>query len=344
MSGQRPNSDDEFNRLVRKLAETRAAEPARQARRRASRGRKQAWRSWGVVIALAAVAAFALLQARHPSTVSSGRSIAPAITSSAPAIASSAPAIASSAPAIAVAAPPALPFAGTPAQTWAGGAAGIVVPAAKPVGDFTAAQVEAAYQTSRELLIAGNLNKSTLLGGPPTAFADLLTSQERAEFLASLNTKGVDKAGRPLSTRVEVTSFAPGSAELIGVVKVQGSMSAKSVVFSGTTALAINVNYLFAYAVEPPGNPTDWTRVVAHQYGAFDFAPWGDPGGPLTPWDDTGGDHAGALCGSTDGYLRPDYPSVGGPAAGPTPSGPYMNPYSNAGADGSAVCAQTTHT
>ena len=72
-------------------------------------------------------------------------------------------------------------------------------------------------------------------------------------------------------------------------------MSAKSVVFSGTTALAINVNYLFAYAVEPPGNPTDWTRVVAHQYGSFDFAPWGDPGGPLTPWDDTGGDHAGAL-------------------------------------------------
>ena len=306
MSGRRPNSDDEFNRLVRKLAEASAAERARQAKRRASRARKQAWTSAGVVIVLAAVGTFAWLQLRHPSTVSAGRSIAPAITSSAPAIVSSATATAS-------AAPPVLPFSGTPAQTWADGAAGIVVPAAKPVGDFTAAQVEAAYQTSRKLLIAGNLNKPTLLGGPPTAFADLLTSQERAEFLARLNTKGVDQAGRPLSTRVEVTSFAPGSAELIGVIKVQGSMSAKSVVFSGTTALAINVNYLFAYAVEPPGNPTDWTRVVAHQYGSFDFAPWGDPGGPLTPWDDTGGDHAGALCGSTDGYLRPDYPSVGGP-------------------------------
>src|ERR1700735_2450991 len=104
MSGQRPNSDDEFNRLVRKLAETRAAEPARQARRRARRGRKEAWRSWGVVIALAAGARFALLQARHPSAASSGRSSAPAITSSAPAIASSAPAIAG-------AAPPVLPFA-----------------------------------------------------------------------------------------------------------------------------------------------------------------------------------------------------------------------------------------
>jgi len=296
----------------------------------------QAWTRVGLAIVLAAVGTFAWLHLRHPSTVSAGLSIAPTIASSAPTIASSAPTITD--------APPVLPFAGTPAQTWADGAAGIVVPAAKPVGSFTAEQVAAAYQTSRNLLIAGNLNKTTLLGGPPTAFADLLNSQERALFLDSLNTKGVDQAGRPLSTRVEVTSSAPGSAELIGVIKVQGSMSAQSVVFSGVTALAVNVNYLFAYAVEQPGNPTGWTRVVAHQYGSFDFAPRGDPGGPLTPWDDTGGEHAGALCGSTDGYLRPDYPSVSGPTAGPTPSGPFMNPYSKAGADGSAACAQTTHT
>jgi hypothetical protein len=331
MSGQQPNSDDEFYRAVRELVEGTAGQRARQPKRQARRARRQAWMSAGVVIVLAAVGTFAWLQLRHPSTVDADHSAVPAIADSV-------------VPTRADAAPPVLPFAGTPAQTWADGAAGIVVPAAKPVGDFTAAQVEAAYQTSRELLIAGNLNKPTLLGGPPTAFADLLTSQERADFLGGLNTKGVSKAGSPLSTRVEVTSFAPGSAELIGVIKVQGSMSAKSVVFSGTTALAVNVNYLFAYAVEPPGNPTDWTRVVAHQYGSFDFAPWGDPDGPLTPWDDTGGDHAGALCGSTDGYLRPDYPSAGGSAADPTPSGPFMNPYSNAGANGSAVCAQTTHT
>jgi len=326
MSGQPRDSDDEFYRAVRELA---AGAAAGQAKREAGRARKRAWTA-GVVIVLAAVGTFGWLQLRHPSTVSAGRSTPPTIASVAPTIAD--------------AASPALPFAGTPAQTWADDAAGIVVPAAKPVGNFTAAQVEAAYQTSRKLLIAGNLNKATLLGGPPTAFAGLLTSQQRADFLGRLNTKGVDKAGRPLSTRVEVTSFAPGSAELIGVIKVQGSMSAKSVVFAGSTALAINVNYLFAYAVEQPGNPTDWTRVVAHQHGSFDFAPWGDPGGPLTPWDDTGGDHAGALCGSTDGYLRPDYPSESASAAGPTPSGTFMNPYSNAGADGSAVCAQTTHT
>jgi hypothetical protein len=327
MSGQRRNSDDEFYRAVRELAERAAADRARQAKRQARRARTSA----GVVIVLAVAGAFAWSQLRHPSTVSAGPSAAPTI--------------ASTAATMAAAAPPALPFAGTPAQTWADGAAGIVVPAAKPVGDFTAAQVEAAYQTSRKLLIAGNLDKATLLGGPPTAFADLLNSQERALFLGNLNKKGVNQAGSPLSTRVEVTSFAPGSAELIGnAIKVQGAMSAKSVTFLGTTALAIDVNYLFAYAVERPGNPTDWTRIVAHQYGSFDFASWGDPGGPMTPLDDTWGDHAGALCGSTDGYLRPDYPSESASAPGPTPSGPFTNPYSNSGVDGSAVCAQTTHT
>ena len=109
------------------------------------------------------------------------------------------------------------PFAGTPANSWANGAAGIVITAAKPVGQFTAAQVEAAYQTSRKLLIAGDLNRPTLLGGPPTAFADLLTSQQRAKFLGGLNKKGAE-GGNPLSTRRWVMSFAPGSTQLIGGV------------------------------------------------------------------------------------------------------------------------------
>jgi hypothetical protein len=55
--------------------------------------------------------------------------------------------------------PPADPFAGTPAENWANGESGIVIPAAKPVGSFTAAQVMKAYQTTRQLLIAANLDK-----------------------------------------------------------------------------------------------------------------------------------------------------------------------------------------
>jgi hypothetical protein len=355
MSGQRRYSDDEFDRALRELAEGTAGEPrfreasaaerARQAKQQAKRARKQSrrrrgrgqperdsrgrattWTSVSVVLVLVAAGAFIWLQVRPPSTGTTAAPIAPAVAPVAPA---------------ADAAPPADPFTGTPANTWANGAAGIVVPAAKPVGNFTAAQVEAAYQTTRKLLIAADLNKPTLLGGAPTAFADLLTSEQRAQFLGGLNKMGTNQGGYPLSTRRWVMSFAPGSTQLIGsVVKVQGTMSAKSVSDSGTTALAITVNYLFTYAIEPPGVPTDWMRLLAHQYGSFDFAQWNDPGGRLEPWDQTIIGHAGLRCGSTDGYLHPDYPSERASGAGGTQSGPALNPYSNATdvPGGGAVC------
>ena len=57
--------------------------------------------------------------------------------------------------------PPANPFAGSPAQGYADAAAGIVVPAAHPVGKFSTAQVAAAYAKTRQLLV-------TPCSSPPT--------------------------------------------------------------------------------------------------------------------------------------------------------------------------------
>ena len=220
-----------------------------------------------------------------------------------------------------------------------------MTPAARPVGGFTAAQVAAAYASTRKLLIAADLDRQTLLGGPPTAFAKLLTAEQRATFLASLNKIGLDKAGSRLSTRLWVASFAPGSAELIGnVVKVHGTMSARPVAESGGVALAIVVNYIFAYAIEPPHQPADWMRLLDHQYGSIDFAPWDDPGGALEPWDRTIIGHAGIQCGTTDGYIHPDYPSER--SANVSESGPAVNPYSSATSipGGGAACGRTTGT
>jgi len=241
--------------------------------------------------------------------------------------------------------PPSDPFAGTPADGWADGAAGIVPPPTGPVGGFTAAQVAAAYATTRKLLIAGNLDRQTLLGGPPTAFAKLLTAKQRAQFLGGLNKKGVQKGGYPVSTRKWVASFAPGSAELIGnVIKVHGTMSARAVRESGTVVLAIEVNYIFGYAIEPPHHPADWMRLVDHQYGSIDFAPWDDPGGALEPWDRTIIGNAGVQCGITDGYIHPDYPSDR--SVGARESGTAIHPYSTATSvpGGGGVCGRTTGT
>lgn len=240
--------------------------------------------------------------------------------------------------------PPADAFAGTPADHWPDGAAGIVVPAPGPAGEFTAAQVAAATQITRKILIAANLNWPTLNGGAPTAFAGLLSSQQRAYFIGNLDKTGL-RNGSVLSTRGMVTSFAPGTVSFVtSVVKVYGSMSAGTAVFSGRTTLRVTVDYLFAYAVEPPGHPADWMRIVTHEYGSVYFAQWDDPGGPLEPWVETETSSAGGQCGMTDGYIHPAYPN--GARSGVRPSGTPVDPYSTAVPPSSSkdACHPTTGT
>lgn len=234
------------------------------------------------------------------------------------------------------------PFLGTPANSWADGAAGIVTPPAEPVGRFTAAQVAAAYATTGGLVAAASLDRQTLLGGPPLALERLLTAGQRATFKAGLRAQGLGKDGRPRSTRSWVASFAPGTAQFDGsVIKVSGTMNAVAVTESGRQVLRVEVNYAFVYAVEPPGNSTDWTRVVTHQYGSVDFARWDDPHGALEPLDKTVVDPlSGVMCGPADGYLRPAFPSDGSTVA--QQSRLVIRPYSRAVPAASGVCTGTT--
>lgn len=233
------------------------------------------------------------------------------------------------------------PFLGTPANDWADGAAGIVAPPAEPVGGFTAAQVAAAYATTGELVAAASLDRQTLLGGPPAALERLLTARQRAAFTAGLGAHGVGKDGRPLSTRSWVASFAPGTAQLnSGVIKVSGTMNAVAVTESGRQVLRVEVNYSFVYAVEPPHNTTDWSRVVTRQYGSVDFARWDDPHGALEPWDKTVVDPlSGVACGPADGYIHPAYPSNGSITA--EQSRLVIRPYSRALPAATGACAST---
>jgi hypothetical protein len=240
--------------------------------------------------------------------------------------------------------PPADPFAGTTADQWADGAAGIVVPAAGPVGGFSRAQVTAAYETTRQLLIAANLDGRTLLGGAPAAFAKLLAPAQRAVFNAGLNKTGVTKSGYPVSTRAWVASFAPGSTELIGdVIKVHGTMSARAARGSGDAVLAVDVNYLFSYAVEPPNDPSDWTRVTDHVYGTFDFT-LSHGGGALEPWDRVAITNSGIHgCGTADGYIHPAYPGNG--SVDDRQIRPLIHPYSASAPlsdAGGAACGPAT--
>jgi hypothetical protein len=229
--------------------------------------------------------------------------------------------------------PPGDPFAGTPADHWSDGADSIVLPAAKPVGGFTRDQVKLAYQWTRKLLVAADLNTATLLGGAPTAFAKLLTKPDRTWFLNGLNKKGVDKQGAALSTRGMVMSFPPGKAQLIGeVIKVHGTMHARAAIDKGGyNVLDVDVDYAFVYAIEPPGAPASWMRIVNEVGWTLSFGAWAGAATTFEPSISTSGigGVAGALCGTTDGYEHPDYPDNPSSGARPSdsPSGTPVDPY-----------------
>jgi hypothetical protein len=375
--GPDPGTEDEFDRQLRALTEgsagrarfheLSAAERAKAGARRAKEARKQAARaarraeraarqaagqavgqpptprrwllgSLVIVLAVAVVSLLAWVSLGRPLTdkypLPTGNATVPSIRT--PGKTTAPPASAASETA-AVGGPPADPFAGTPAENWADGEAGIVIPAAHAVGRYTAAQVAAAYQSTRKLLIAAGLNRPTLLGGAPTAFAGLLTRQQRTQFLDGLNRVGVDKHGNELSTRALVTSFAPGSARFIGsVIKVYGVMSARATVDQGQKVLAVEVNYRFVYPVEPPGAPADWSWVIAAISGPVEFGDWPQASSPFQPWVLFSNGTAGARCDSDDGYVHPDYPNSAPDKV--QPSGPAVDPYSLATAPASGTC------
>jgi hypothetical protein len=221
----------------------------------------------------------------------------------------------------------AAPFTGTPAASFADGAAGIVVPAAHRAGRFSAAQVAAAYRTTRRMLIAAHLNGRTLRGGSPDAFANLLIPQQRSFFVGHLDKIGTSQRGAERNTRNWLTSFAPGSTQFDGkVIKVHGTMRAALGHNGAFRVLKVHADYLFVYAVERPGQPATLMRIVVRDVVDVDFAEYTDPGGPLQPWWTThGGGAAGARCDVHDGFVHPQFPNATPDKV--RPSGPPVNPY-----------------
>ncbi|MEO3860455.1 hypothetical protein [Acrocarpospora sp. B8E8] len=156
------------------------------------------------------------------------------------------------------------PFAGSPSEKFADGADGIVIPGAMPVEGFSFQDVAEAYKTAKELLEAAYLDRSTLLGGHPDAYANLLDPEQRAWFLQGLV--------QEKSTRYEVMSFAPGIVDLVGpIIKVQGSMSAISAVDAGNRKLYVAVEYRFVYAVRPKGRKGPVELVMSYVKDRYEF-------------------------------------------------------------------------
>lgn len=212
--------------------------------------------------------------------------------------------------------PAADPFAGSPAAEYPDGAAGLVMPKAKALGGLSKKDVAKGLERTRALLAAALLDRRTILGGEPAAFAALLDPGQRDRFHAELG-------GKRYNSRYMVNSFAPGSAELASeVIKVQGAAVLGTFHEGLRQGVEIDVNYLAVYAVRRPGSPSTTMRLVTHLTGEVQldreagrpdlFVSWGVSPTP-------------ASCDTDDGFIHPVYRDD--PPGSVAPTGPATDPY-----------------
>ena len=214
------------------------------------------------------------------------------------------------------------PFEGSPAEKFADGAAGFVMPEARSLGKLSKKDVAKALERTRGLMAAALLDHKTLMGGKPTAFIKLLDREQRVWFRKTLDLQKKDKDD--FDSRSWVISFAPKTAQLsTDVIKVNGRTTLAKARKYGHSGAMVKLNYLVAYAVHRPGAPATTIRLVAHPSGSvFVYREAGE----LVLWlENWGASSTPARCDVDDAFIHPSYADSAPDAT--KPSGPPSDPY-----------------
>ncbi|MEV0240537.1 hypothetical protein AB0I06_11480 [Streptomyces sp. NPDC050674] len=215
------------------------------------------------------------------------------------------------------------PFAGSPAERWADGEAGIVLPEAKAVGTVSKDRVEQALKLTKKLLVGANLDPKTLQGARPAAALSVLDPKQ-PELLDDLGT-GLRSPSKEHDPVTLFSRFDPDEVRPAGdVVKTRGRMTVKKGSHGG---VAVRADYTFVYPVVRADGPPEVARTIVRRVLDVELA---DPARyQVTPgrvlllnYDQEIGNSS---CFVYDGYLHPGFPSS--TSAGPDPSGPATDPY-----------------
>ncbi|MEY9874089.1 hypothetical protein ABH931_003583 [Streptacidiphilus sp. MAP12-33] len=230
------------------------------------------------------------------------------------------------------------PFAGSPADTWPSGAAGIALPTAKAVGIFSASTVAKDEQVVKDYLVAAFLDPKTLSGGYPQPALDLIANPAWAHKLIDHPAPGADAI-------MIVSRFDPKAAVPVADVRVQGTVSLSG---DGDNGLRVRTDFAFVYASHPVGG-TEVERTIARRILTFRFYdPYRYQAVPSgTVWiEGIDGFTGDQLCGFTRGYLIPYFETAApssSAAAGPAPSGSPVDPYDMSKMpDAKSKCSQDT--
>jgi hypothetical protein len=216
---------------------------------------------------------------------------------------------------------PERPFAGSPAERWASGAAAIVPPKARAIGHLTKAQVADAISKAKRYLVGTNLDPGTLRGDRPAVLTDLLDT--RYSGLAKDAGKAYAHPSAAHDPLDYASRFDPAEIRLVGTdIRVRGRMSLAE---GDHGTVQVKADYTFVYPVERAagqGPDAEVTRTVVRREITLEM---GDPAyvrttpGRLFLTRDLE-DIANSACGTHDGYLHPRFDSDAASAT-PTPSG-----------------------
>lgn len=135
------------------------------------------------------------------------------------------------------------PFQGTPAQNYAKGEAGIVLPAVKAVPGAEEAMVKNSLDSVRRALIAGRLDNRMLVGHDPSEFLTTLDPGSRAEIADYFKDDSFSTVATWIDPAVKLDSAEPP--------RVNGTITYTSVPDNeGEPELQVTTNFMWVYAFQ----------------------------------------------------------------------------------------------
>lgn len=138
---------------------------------------------------------------------------------------------------------PSSPFAGTPAQQFADGSAGLVLPAARAAGELQTADVALALYSVRRATQAANIERTVLGGTSLAAYLDAVGPETRHRLQEA-------EVGAAATMLDFVTRFPQSVAVTLDPPKVSGTFTYEP---EGTGAVRIEGRHVFAYTVRGAG-------------------------------------------------------------------------------------------
>ncbi|WP_371542986.1 hypothetical protein OG266_04470 [Streptomyces sp. NBC_00554] len=215
------------------------------------------------------------------------------------------------------------PFRGSPAASWASGAAGITVPKARAVGWMSAAEVERALARSREFLVASGLDRGVLQGErPEKAIALINPYQTDVQDLLKTAFRTPSEKNDPL---LLFSRFQPSRTQLVGdVVKTRGRLTYRE---GERGALQVTADVTFVYPVTraDAGGDDEIVRTIVRRELVLS---WDDPDKVITEpgtfsivsykYDMTNGG-----CDAPTGYFTPPFGTDSRADEGGTEVDPY---------------------